>query len=71
MIVARLVPTASEGENPYAKVSSGTMKTPPPTPTIDATVPIRNPKNGSRISIIHITSKLFLVRLFPHPYFTS
>jgi hypothetical protein len=33
------------------------MKTPPPTPTIDATVPIRNPNKGNKISIIHYHTK--------------
>lgn len=52
VIVVRLVPTALAGVKEYAKVSSGTMNMPPPTPVMAATVPIKNPRIGRIISHI-------------------
>ena len=54
-ITVWLVPAAFAGERAKAKVSRGTMKTPPPIPVKAATVPIKNPRNGNSISHIIVT----------------
>jgi hypothetical protein len=41
-IIARLVPMAILGSNPKIRVSVGTKRTPPPTPRIDARIPMKN-----------------------------
>lgn len=56
MIAARLVPAAFAGSKAKSRTSNGTVKAPPPIPVKDATVPIRNPKTGSRVSHIFLVS---------------
>jgi hypothetical protein len=58
-ITVRLVPAALAGEKAYNRVSRGTMNTPPPIPVKAATVPIKNPRNGSSISHMHVTSMFY------------
>jgi len=50
MIAARLVPKATDGSKSKIRHKTGTMKTPPPTPTIAAIIPTKNAMSGSRIT---------------------
>jgi hypothetical protein len=41
-IIARLVPIAIFGSKPKIRLREGTKRVPPPTPRIDARIPIKN-----------------------------
>ena len=54
IMVARLVPTASTGLKLKTWVKKGTMNTPPPTPTIEAIIPMKKATSGSKIMSVGV-----------------